>query len=108
MSNTSRRRATTSRPRITLAAGVFLAGAVIPIAAAGTAWADETGSQNQTETVGQLERQGLSASQAEAVVKAEKDGTPVQVSYDGTTVVNANIQGTGSATEATATSGHGP
>jgi hypothetical protein len=106
MSNTSRRRATTSRRRATLAAGVFLAGAAIPIAAAGTAWADETGSQNQTETVGQLERQGLSASQAEAVVKAEKHDTPVQVSYDGTTVVDAN-QGGKPGSDATATTSVG-
>jgi hypothetical protein len=107
MSNKSRRRASTSRRRLTLAAGALLAGAAIPIAAAGTAWADET------QTVGQLEHEGLSASEAKAVYNAEqpaataKDptgGTPVQVSYDGTTVVNANNP----SAAATADSGTGP
>jgi hypothetical protein len=96
MSTTSRR-VTTSRHRVTLAAGAILAGAVIPIAAAGTAWADET------ETVSQLEHQGLSASEAKAVFNAEqptatfKDptgGTAVEVSYQGNLVVDANNTGT--------------
>jgi trimeric autotransporter adhesin len=98
MSNTSRRRGTTSPRRVTLAAGAILAGAaIIPLAAAGTAWADGT------ETVSQLEAQGLSATEAKDVAAAEMNGTPVQVSYDGETVVNANNAGT----EATATSGTG-
>jgi len=42
MSNTSRRRADKSRRRLSMAAGAILAGAAIPIAAAGTAWADQT------------------------------------------------------------------
>jgi hypothetical protein len=95
-----------SRHRLTLAAGALLAGAAIPIAAAGTAWADDT------QTVSQLEHEGLSASQAKAVFNAEqpagtaKDptaGTAVEVSYQGTLVVNANNHGD----TATADSGTG-
>jgi hypothetical protein len=41
MSNKSRSSANKSRFRLTMAAGAILAGAAIPIAAAGTAWADE-------------------------------------------------------------------
>ena len=97
MSGKSRRRATTSRRRVAMATGALLAGAAIPIAAAGTAWADET------QTAGQLEREGLSPSEAKAVVAAEDDGTPVQVSYDGKMIVDAN-QG-GASGDATAASG---
>ena len=95
-----------SRRRLTMAAGALLAGAAIPIAAAGTAWADDTNT-DQTETAKQLEHQGLTHAEAQAVVTAEGNGTPVQVSYDGTTVVNDN-QGTGPSTDASAVFGHGP
>ena len=89
-----------SRRRVKIAAGAILAGAAIPIAAAGTAWA-------QTESVSTLEGQGLTASEATAVYNAENVyPTPVQVSVGGTTVVNDH-QGTSPATEATATSGLG-
>jgi hypothetical protein len=67
MSNKSRRRATTSRHRLTLAAGALLAGAAIPIAAAGTAWADD-----DTITVAQAE-------------KDAKAGEAVAISINGTT-----------------------
>jgi hypothetical protein len=91
MSNTSRR-------RIKLAAGAILAGAAIPIAAAGTAWADTT------ETQQQLENQGLSPNEAQAVVNAEAPGgTAVEVSYDGKVVVDANQPGI-AGMDATATS----
>jgi hypothetical protein len=105
MSNTSRRRATTSRRRITMAAGALLAGAAIPIAAAGTAWADDTDTPNQTETVGQLQRQGLTTDQALAVVHAERHDIAVAVSYDGTTVVDANQRGTSGDASATTSVG---
>jgi len=113
MSNTSRRRANTSRRRVAMAAGAILAGAAIPIAATGTAWADETSDLTvapKTETVAELERQGLSAAEARAVYEAEQPagtahdataGTAVQVSFDGSIVVNAN----NSTDEASATSG---
>jgi hypothetical protein len=65
MSNTSRRRITKSRRRVTLAAGVILAGAAIPIATAGTAWADD-----DTITVAQAE-------------KDAKAGDPVEISVNG-------------------------
>jgi hypothetical protein len=88
-----------SRRRFKLATGAILAGAAIPIAAAGTAWADPT------ETQAQLEAQGLSSTEAAAVVSAENGTTtPVEVSFDGKVVVEAN-EGTGSADEATASSG---
>jgi hypothetical protein len=96
-----------SRRRMKLAAGAILAGAAIPIAAAGTAWADDIADQDQTETARQLEHQGLTHSEAQAVVTAENNDTPVQVSYDGNTVVNDN-QGDTSSTEASAISGPGP
>jgi hypothetical protein len=102
---TSRRRATTSRRRITMAAGALLAGAAIPIAAAGTAWADDTDTPNQTENVGQLERQGLTTDQALAVVHAERHDIAVAVSYDGTTVVDANQGGTSGDASATTSVG---
>jgi hypothetical protein len=60
MSNKSRHRAATSRGRLTLAAGAVLAGAVIPIAAAGTAWADD-----DTITVAQAERDAKAGQQVE-------------------------------------------
>src|SRR5262249_10626682 len=41
MSNKSRRRVNASRRRLSMAAGALLAGAAIPVAAAGSAWADE-------------------------------------------------------------------
>jgi hypothetical protein len=65
MSNKSRRRATKSRHRVTVAAGAILAGAAIPIAAAGTAWADD-----DTVTVAQAE-------------KDAKAGEPVEISING-------------------------
>lgn len=86
-----------SRRRITTAAGAIIAGAAIPLAAAATAWADTT------ETQQQLENQGLSSNEAQAVVNAENDGTAVQVSYDGKIVVNANQPGI-AGMDATATS----
>jgi hypothetical protein len=90
MSNKSR--------RIKLAAGAILAGAAIPIAAAGTAWADTTENQQQ------LENQGFSSSEAQAIVNAEAPGgTAVQVSYDGKIVVDANQPGI-AGMDATATS----
>src|ERR1700742_2568739 len=42
MSNKSRRRNNKSQRRLSMAAGALLAGAAIPLAAAGTAWADDT------------------------------------------------------------------
>jgi hypothetical protein len=96
-----------SRRRVKIAAGAILAGAAIPIAAAGTAWADEPTTTDQTETAKQLEHQGLTHAEAQAVVTAEGNGTPVQVSYDGTTVVNDN-QGSGPSTDASAVSDTGP
>ena len=92
-----------SRRRVKIAAGAILAGAAIPIAAAGTAWADDSATPNQTETLTQLENQGLSSDQAQAVVTAEGNGTPVEVSYDGTIVVDVNQGGT-AGTDATARS----
>jgi hypothetical protein len=96
-----------SRRRMKMAAGAILAGAAIPIAAAGAAWADDTLTTDQTERAGQLERQGLTGAEARDVVTAEKDGTPVQVSYDGQTVVNDNQSAADAASsgQATATSG---
>jgi hypothetical protein len=89
----------TSRNRMTIAAGAVLAGAAIPIAAAGTAWADDPAiTPTETQTVGQLEHEGLTAAEAKAVVAAEKAGTPVEVSYDGKIVVDANNAGSGVAT----------
>jgi hypothetical protein len=55
-------------------------------------------------SVGQLENYGLTANQALDVYNAESNGTAVEVSYDGTVVVNANQGGTPSA-NAVATSG---
>jgi hypothetical protein len=98
MSTKSSHRVDKSRRRVAMAAGAILAGAVIPLAAAGTAWADET------ETVEQLVKQGLSQADAQAVVDAQNNGTPVQVSYDRKVVVDDN-QGSGSTDEATARSG---
>jgi hypothetical protein len=68
MSNKSRRRVTTSRRRATMAAGVILAGAAIPLAAAGTAWADD-----DTITVAQAE-------------KDAKAGEQVDISINGKTI----------------------
>jgi hypothetical protein len=96
-----------SRRRLTLAAGALLAGAAIPIAAAGVAWADDPAQADQTETAKQLEHQGLTKAEAQAVVTAENNSTPVQVSYDDTTVVNDN-QGATSADQASASSAAGP
>jgi hypothetical protein len=95
-----------SRRRVKLAAGAILAGAAIPIAAAGTAWADDdaVGAAAETETTKQLEHQGLTHAEAQAVAAAEANGTPVEVAHDSTVVVNDN-QGTTSTTEATAVSG---
>ena len=42
MSNKSRRSVKKSSRRVSMAAGALLAGAAIPIAAAGSAWADDT------------------------------------------------------------------
>lgn len=96
---------TKSRRHMKLAAGAILAGAAIPIAAAGAAWADDTAAPvDKTETQAQLEAQGLSSAQAQAVVNAENGTTPVEVSYDGKIVVEANEGGTAS-TDATASSG---
>lgn len=94
MSNTPRR-------RVTMAAGALLAGAAIPIAAAAIAWADAT------ETLSQLEHQGIPKVDAQYVVNAENNGVPVQVSYDGITVVDAN-QGSDPATQADAETAAGP
>jgi len=91
MSNTSRR-------RLAMAAGAILAGAAIPIAAAGTAWADED------QTVKQLESEGLSVTNAEDVYKAEHSKVPVEVSYEGILVVDAN-EGSTPGKEAIANSG---
>ena len=88
-----------SRRRIKMAAGAILAGAAIPIAAAGTAWADDSVTSDQTESYLKLISQGLSPSEAAEVVKAEHGTTtPVEVSYNGTVVVDAN----NSSNEATA------
>jgi hypothetical protein len=110
MNNKPRRRATKSRHRVTMAAGAILAGAAIPLATAGTAWADDTVTQTTTdkmETVQELEKQGLSTSQANAVFAAEQPGgTPVEVSVDGKEVVVENQGGTAE-TDATARSGTG-
>jgi hypothetical protein len=97
-----------SRRRVKMAAGAILAGAAIPIAAAGTAWADDSAAADPaaatTETTKQLEHQGLTHAEAQAVATAEANGTPVEVSHDSIIVVNDN-QGTTSTTEATAASG---
>ena len=74
-----------SRRRLTLAAGAIVAGAVIPIAAAASAWADD-----ETETFLQLVGQGLNYYEAYEVVQAEDTGLPVEVSYDGNLVVETN------------------
>jgi hypothetical protein len=68
MSTKSRRRANTSRRRLSMAAGALLAGAAIPIAAAGTAWADD-----DTITIAQAE-------------KLAKAGDPVDISVNGKTI----------------------
>jgi hypothetical protein len=95
MSNTSRR-------RIKLAAGAILAGAAIPIAAAGAAWADDDATGDMTQTARQLRHEGLTGSEAKAVVTAENNGTAVEVSHDGTIVVNDNnADGTANATSGT-------
>jgi hypothetical protein len=133
MSNKSRRRATTSRHRVAMAAGAIVAGAAIPIAAAGTAWADDTSetsgnigpvipvaaagtasvnetatpvtpaTPSQIPTVQDLENRGLTPYEANAVVTAAGDNTPVDVSYNGKNYFSDN-QGSGSANEAAATS----
>jgi hypothetical protein len=106
MSNRSRRRLNRSRRRVAMAAGALLAGAAIPIAAAGTAWADDTVTQttpDKTETLTQLEHQGLLTNYAQAVVTAEGNGEAVEVSYNGKIVVDDN-QGSTASTEATAKS----
>jgi hypothetical protein len=104
MSNTSRRRATASRRRVAVAAGALLAGAAIPIAAAGTAWADETSDTSgntgpaipiaasaaadaaspdatvpeaaptKMQSVAELVKEGLTTPQATAVFNAEQPG----------------------------------
>ncbi len=78
---------TTSCRRLTLAAGAILAGAVIPITAAASAWADGL---TETEDFGQLVGQGLNYYEAYEVVEAESNGLPVEVSYDGQVVVEDN------------------
>jgi hypothetical protein len=117
MSNKSR--------RIKLAAGAILAGAAIPIAAAGTAWADDgsataagpvaaagTGpaigttpdvTPPDTQTAAQLRHEGLTGAEAKAVVAAENSGGPVEVSHDGTVVVDV---GTGASASTVAGSSH--
>jgi hypothetical protein len=84
MSNKSR--------RVKLAAGAILAGAAIPIAAAGAAWGDpDATTTDTTEGYAKLIAQGLSPTEAADVVKAEHGTTtPVEVSYNGTVVVDAN------------------
>jgi hypothetical protein len=81
MSSTSRRRATTSRRRITLAAGAILAGAAIPIAAAGTAWADD-----DTITVAQAEKDAKAGEQVDISIngKTIKDTCPTCTADSGT------------------------
>jgi hypothetical protein len=101
-----------SRRRVAMAACAILAGAAIPIAAAGTAWADDTVTQvtpDKTESLDTLEKQGLTSTQAQAVVTAETPvneggtATAVEVSHDGKIVVDAN-QGDTASTDATAKS----
>jgi hypothetical protein len=70
MSHKSRRRATQSRRRVTMAAGALLAGAAIPLVAAGTAWADD-----DTITVAQAE-------------KDAKAGEQVDISVNGKTIMD--------------------
>jgi hypothetical protein len=77
----------TSCRRLTLAATAILAGAVIPIIATASAWADGL---TETEDFGQLVGQGLNYYEAYEVVQAESSGLPVEVSYDGQVVVEAN------------------
>jgi hypothetical protein len=72
---------------LTVAAGAILAGAVIPMAAAASAWADGL---TETEDFGQLVGQGLNYYEAYEVVEAESNGLPVEVSYDGQVVVEDN------------------
>jgi hypothetical protein len=91
-----------SRRHIKLAAGAILAGAAIPIASAGAAWADDTSTPDETQRAGQLHREGLTGAEARAVVAAEKDGTAVEVSHDNTIVVNDNnADGTATASSGT-------
>jgi trimeric autotransporter adhesin len=107
MSTTSRRGATNSRRRLALAAGAILAGAAIPFAAAGTAWADDTTTQttpDKTETLTQLEHQGLDATNAGLVTAAESSGEAVEVSYNGKIVVDDNNTGGTASTDAAAKS----
>lgn len=74
-----------SRRRLTVVAGAVAAGAVIPIAAAASAWAND-----ETENFSQLVSQGLNYYEAYEVVQAENTGLPVEVSYDGNLVVDTN------------------
>src|SRR5271163_477928 len=112
MSNKSRRRANTSPRRVSLAAGALLAGAAIPIAAAGTAWADQTSDGNNAPAIpitaagpapavlpsgpsglaspdvtppslSTLEGYGLNPTQAQDVLTADANQEAVQVSYNG-------------------------
>src|SRR5271168_5056306 len=95
MSNKSRRM-NTSRRRLSMAAGALLAGAAIPIAAAGTAWADQTSDGNNvppipivaagtppvdvtpatapadlTQSAQTLQAEGFTTAEATAIVAAE-------------------------------------
>jgi hypothetical protein len=83
----SYRRSSCRRRQWSIGVGAVLVGAVIPIAAAASAWADGL---TETEDFGQLVGQGLNYYEAYEVAQAESTGLPVEVSYDGQVVVEAN------------------
>jgi hypothetical protein len=87
-----------SRRRLTLAAGAILAGAAIPIAAAGTAWADD-----DTMTVAQAEKLAKAGEQVEISVngKTIKDTCVTCFADSGTTGEHNTAIAVGAGSEAT-------
>jgi hypothetical protein len=87
-----------SRRRLTLAAGAILAGAAIPIAAAGTAWADD-----DTITVAQAEKLAKAGEQVEISVngKTIKDTCVTCFADSGTTGEHNTAIAVGAGSEAT-------
>jgi hypothetical protein len=69
-----------SRRRVTTAAGAILAGAAIPLVAAGIAWADDL---PLPPTVQGIEQLGVPPLEAIAADLAEASGQPVAISVDG-------------------------
>lgn len=77
--------------RVTVAAGAILAGAAIPLAAAGSAWADDP----PLPGLGQLVADGVPLGEAIAAEAAAAFGQPVAVSVDGVTYTDAQAAADG-------------